>query len=177
MLKLYAWLTCCSGFTNGGGFCGSQVQTATSGAMCDINFSCSTGASSVGQTVCPSNANAFSWNPSQTNTLITISAYAILMMRQDSDLPTSITVTTFLTHKTHTTSAHAAGTNDNDSSSSSSAKVLVPAILLPILALITFIATTIWCLRARKRTARKRAEGSYTSSSQQETRVVSGVPS
>ena len=150
------------------GVCVSQITTTTSGAMCDINYSCST-SSGIAGSVCASNAQVFTWDPQETATAVFVTAYPINMMQQDSDLASSSTtipgaLSTLSTHKSQSTGSVQGGGNGGEQqggSSTSGAKVIVPAVVVPVVALIAFVAAVIFCLRARKQRARRRAEGSY----------------
>lgn len=147
------------------GHCQSQITTATSGAMCNWNYRCSSSAGSAGS-VCASDAEVFDWNPSHTSTSITVGVYAIAMVQQDSDWSSSSTpvsstsLSTIGLHGAHSSSASRNEPAKGGGSSSSSAKVIVPAVVVPVVVLIAFVAAVIFCLRARKRRARSQAERS-----------------
>lgn len=169
LAALYDLTALRSGFMiNTDGRCAYQVTTATSGAMCDLNFKCGVSNSTSASSVCPSNASAFTWDPSQTDTSISIIAYGMLLVYQPTDLsltqvPTTQvqTITVIPTNpKTPDTASSGSGTGNQSPqhlSSGTPASVLIPAIVVPVVALFAIIGLIIFLLRRRKQKARSSA--------------------
>lgn len=148
--------------------------------MCDLNFQC-TGSSGVVGSVCASDASVFRWEPDQTSTTIIVTAYPMDLMQQDSDLISTSSHTpgapnTLFPSKSQSSSQGNGSGSQHHGSSSSVVKTIVPAVVVPVVALIAFIAAVILCLRHRKRKARAKAESSYGGSDERGTNVGSYPP-
>jgi hypothetical protein len=133
--------------------------------MCSLDYHCTTNNTSASY-VCPTSPVAYTWSPAQTDTQISITAWPILLVHQPSDMSlvqsststtTSGTTSISTTHTSTTRTGGVTTATGNHHHHGTSTKVLIPAIVVPVVALFAIIAAIIFVLRARKRRARARA--------------------
>ena len=138
-----------------------RVTTSTFGAMCAFATNCTQTSASAFYT-CPTSLVPFNWSPAQTNTKISITAYDILLVHQPTDMSlvqsSSSTTTSVAPVTTRPSRTHHGGTSTathhHHHHHGTPTKVLVPAIVVPVVALFAIIAAIVLVLRARKRRAR-----------------------
>ena len=134
------------------------VRTATFGAMCGEDSHCTNNSTSASY-ICPTSPVAFTWSTDQTDTQIYVTAYPIRMIHQPTDMSLLQSSTSHLhTSPGQTTAMHQTTSKPTAPASHGvSAKVIAPAVAVPVIVLIAIIGGIIYMLRRRKQRQRTRA--------------------